>query len=234
MTRIDRIWRLFICGCLLISAGWFLAFTAGCTRLPPGNSGHMPVTRSLWRPRPHLRPHRLAAIGPWEGVALEDLMRILREGSRIGGQRGTARDAVIWAPGYERDHLRAACGRRCPRTPRRCQIGPLQTRPKNARLRGRARRRAVPHAHGHVSRVVTRSKSDREANRSCSTTRTATLQPWSGVCVANASPKNRKILKDGPSRPVDKRLSHGPTRGSAPQRQHAGNFARELICQRRS
>jgi len=28
---------------------------------------------------------RLAAIGPWEGVALEDLMRILREGRESGG-----------------------------------------------------------------------------------------------------------------------------------------------------
>jgi hypothetical protein len=28
---------------------------------------------------------RLASIGPWEGVALEDLMRILREGRESGG-----------------------------------------------------------------------------------------------------------------------------------------------------
>jgi hypothetical protein len=28
---------------------------------------------------------RLAAIGPWEGVALDDLMRILREGREAGG-----------------------------------------------------------------------------------------------------------------------------------------------------
>jgi hypothetical protein len=28
---------------------------------------------------------RLAAIGPWEGVDLEDLMRILREGRESGG-----------------------------------------------------------------------------------------------------------------------------------------------------
>jgi hypothetical protein len=28
---------------------------------------------------------RLAAIGPWEGVAVDDLMRILREGRESGG-----------------------------------------------------------------------------------------------------------------------------------------------------
>ena len=28
---------------------------------------------------------RLAAIGPWEGVALDDLMKILREGRESGG-----------------------------------------------------------------------------------------------------------------------------------------------------
>jgi hypothetical protein len=30
---------------------------------------------------------RLAAIGPWEGVGLDDLMRILREGRESGGSR---------------------------------------------------------------------------------------------------------------------------------------------------